>query len=140
MKKLLIISAVALLALSCKKSKSGCEKNMASIAGTYKYTAYTYKATPSTPEEDFLDDIFTEPCERDNTLTLNSNGTWKTNDVGAQCTPVINDSGSWSVTGSDINVSGDVATIESYDCKTLVLLNTDIMMAGDKLRIILTRQ
>ena len=50
------------------------------------------------------------------------------------------DSGTWSVSGSSMNINGDLSTIESFDCKTLVLVNSDVNVPGDKLKITLTRQ
>jgi hypothetical protein len=42
--------------------------------------------------------------------------------------------------GNSMNIDGDLTTIESFDCKTLVLVNNDVNVTGDKLKITLTRQ
>jgi len=39
-----------------------------------------------------------------------------------------------------MNIDGDLTTIDSFDCKTLVLVNNDVNVSGDKLKITLTRQ
>ena len=144
MKKLAVLLILSLIIFSCKKDKDKDEKkcttDVASISGSYKFTAYTYKATPSSPEEDYFPIIFSEVCERDDILTLNSNGNYTLTDAGVVCSPSGDDSGTWSLSGNTINVDGDPATVESFDCKTLVIVNTDINVTGDKLKITLTRQ
>jgi len=61
-------------------------------------------------------------------------------DAGTVCSPSGGDSGTWSLSGNTMNVNGDLATIESFDCKTLVLVNNDVNTTGDKLKITLTKQ
>ena len=135
--------APAVLFFSCKKDEnknSGCAVNVSSVSGSYKFTAYKYRANSTAAEQDYFNIIFSDPCERDDVLTLNSNGSWILADAGVVCTPPGDDTGIWSLTGNTLNVDGDLATIESFDCKTLVLLNTDVIVTGDKVRIYLTKQ
>ena len=145
MKKLIVLTLVFLAFYSCKKDKNSdtgtsCHTDIASISGSYKITAYTYKETPSSPEEDYYDIIFPEACERDNVLALNANGTYQLSDAGIACSPVINDNGTWTLSGNTFTKDGDATTIESFDCKTLVLVNNDLQTPGDKLKITLVRQ
>jgi hypothetical protein len=37
-------------------------------------------------------------------------------------------------------VDGDPTAIESFDCKILVISNTDIQNTGDKLKLTMTKQ
>jgi hypothetical protein len=141
MKKLSALLLLSALFFSCKKDKDpGCATDVSHISGSYKFTAYTYKQTPTSPEEDYFNILFPNACERDDILTLNATGNWTKTDAGSVCSPSGSDSGAWSLSGTSINVDGDISTIESFDCKTLILVNNDVMVNGDKLKITLTKQ
>ena len=57
------------------------------------------------------------------------------------CTPPANDDGTWLLTGPTILViDGDPVTIESFDCKKLIFVNTDTQVSGDLLKLTLTWQ
>jgi len=112
---------------------------MASVAGGYKITAYTYKASPSAPEQDYFS-VFTDPCERDDIITLNVNGNYTYTDAGVTCSPPGDATGTWSISGTTMNLDGDLSTVESFDCKNLVLSNSDVLTTGDKMKVTLTRQ
>ena len=56
------------------------------------------------------------------------------------CSPPGNDNGTWTVSGNTMTVDGEATTIQSFDCKTLILSNNDIQTSGDKLTITLIRQ
>jgi hypothetical protein len=143
MKKLFPLLLLAALLVSCKKDKTenaGCSANVASVSGPYKFTAYKYKASASSPEEDYFTVLFPDACERDDLLALNANGSWAKTDEGEVCAPPESDSGNWSLSGNTFIKDGEQLAIESFDCKTLVLVTNDVFQAGDKLKIILTRQ
>jgi len=141
MKKFSLLLLPALF-FACKKEdhKNTCTTDVSSISGSYKITAYAYKASASSPEQDYYNIIFTEACEKDDILTFNSNGNWTLKDAGVVCSPSGDDSGTWSLSGNTLSVDGDPATIESFDCKSLVVSNSDVLITGDKLKITLTRQ
>lgn len=61
-------------------------------------------------------------------------------DAGIVCSPPDDDNGTWSLVGNAMTIDGDQTGIESFDCKTLVLFNTDISTAGDRLRITMVKQ
>jgi Lipocalin-like domain len=143
MKKLSVVLVALVLIFSCKKDKdkdSGCSKNVTSISGTYKITAYTYKATLSSSEVDYYSILFPDACDRDNLLKFDTNGSYQLIDAGIVCSPSGNDNGTWSISGNSMVVDGDETIIESFDCKTLVLSSTDVDQPGDKLKITLTRE
>jgi hypothetical protein len=143
MKKLSLLLLLPALFFACKKEdnkKVGCTTDVSSISGSYKVTAYTYKASASSPEQDYFNIIFSEVCERDDILTFSSNGNWTLTDAGVVCSPSGNDNGTWSLSGNTLSIDGDPTTIDSYDCHSLILTNTDVMVTGDKLKITLTRQ
>jgi len=140
---LVLFSIIGMTFISCKKDKDkapACATDVASIAGSYKFAAYTYKQTPTSAEEDYLNIIFPDACERDDVLSFSSNGTYAITDAGTVCSPSGGDSGTWTVSGNSMNIDGDLTTIESFDCKTLVLANNDVNVTGDKLKITLTKQ
>jgi hypothetical protein len=143
MKKLLLLMLFPALFIACKKEDTKdhpCTRDVSSISGSYKVTAYTYKASASSPEQDYFNIIFSEPCERDDILTFNSNGNWQLKDAGVVCSPSGDDNGAWSLSGNTMSLDGEPTTIESFDCKNLVLVETDVITTGDKLKITLTRQ
>jgi len=139
MKKLSIVLLLSVLIFSCKKNKDkNCSTDMTSIAGSYKETASTYKASATAPEEDLF--ALEDACEKDDIITLNENGNYTYTDAGMVCSPAGDGSGTWSVTGTGINLDGTLGTVVSYDCKTLVISIPDIQVTGDITKITLTRQ
>src|SRR6476660_9412207 len=147
MKKLsflpLVFSIIGMTFISCKKDKDkapACATDVASIAGSYKFAAYTYKETPTSPEEDYMNIILPDACEMDDVLSFSTNGNYTITDAGTVCSPSGGDSGTWSLSGNSMNIDGDLATMESFDCKTLVLVYNDVNVTGDKLKITLDKQ
>lgn len=142
MKKISIYLFFLVCIFSCKKkdTEQNCTTNTASIAGSYKITAVAYKANTSATEVDFYQQFFPEPCDRDDILTFNVNGTWVQKDAGIVCSPSNDDNGSWSVTGQTMFVDGDAATIKSFNCKQLVLTNIISPSTGEQFTITLTKQ
>jgi Lipocalin-like domain len=143
MRKLSLLLLLPAVFIACKKedhNNTTCTTDVSSISGSYKVTAYTYKASASSPEQDYYNTMFPNACEKDDILTFNSNGNWTLKDAGVACSPAGDDNGTWSLSGNTLSVDGDPTTIESFDCKTLVLLETDVDITGDKLKITLTRQ
>ena len=56
MKKIIFLMLVMSIVVSCKKNKPdppACNTDMASISGSYKITACTYKGGPQFPEIDY---------------------------------------------------------------------------------------
>ena len=144
MKKIIFFLILTVLIFSaCKKDNDtpSCTTNAASIAGAYKITAVTYKANASSSEMDYFNILFSDACERDNVYTFQTNGTYQLKDAGAVCSPDGDDNGSWSfVSVNNLTIDGDPITLESFDCKTLILVNTDTQVPGDRLKLTLTRQ
>lgn len=128
---------------SCKKNtnnNSSCTTDATSISGSYKITAYTYKQSASSPEIDYYSTLFPDACERDDVLAFSANGTYQKTDVGIVCSPPENDNGTWSLASNTITINGDPDTIESFNCKTLVVGSPDFLIPGDKLKITLIKQ
>lgn len=134
---------ITLFATACKKNNnngSSCTTNAASIAGAYKITGVTYKANVTSAEMDYFNILFPDACERDNVYTFQTNGTYQLKDAGKACSPAVDNNGTWSVSGNTMLTDGDANTIESFNCKTLILVNTDTQTPGDKLKLTLTKQ
>ncbi len=142
MKKIFLIAITALFVIACKKEKndSSCTADAASIAGAYKITAVTYKANASAAEQDYFNILFPDPCEQDDVYTFQVNGTYQIRDAGTVCSPSGDDNGTWSVSGNTMVIDGDATAIENFNCKTLVIMNTDTDITGDQLKLTLTKQ
>ena len=142
MKKLIVLTVVLAAIVSCEPDKpvAPCITDAASISKVYKISAYTYKASASSPEIDYYSILFPDACDRDNIMTFNVNGTYHVTDVGSVCSPAGNDDGTWSLVGNTMQTDVGVLTIESFDCKKLVLSFTGLNVPGDKLKITYTAQ
>ena len=139
MKKLLAIALCAFILVSCKKDKK-CNADAAGISGNHRVTAVTYRTSPTSPETSFYDFFFPDACDRDNIIVLNANGTYELIDAGTVCSPSSSETGTWTVVGSTINIDGEIATIASFDCDNLVMVQNDYFNVGDQIKITLTRQ
>ena len=141
MKKIIFLTLItALFITACKKDPS-CTTNAASISGAYKITAVTYKASASSAEIDYFNTLFPDACDRDNVYTFQTNSTYQIKDAGAVCSPNGDDNGTWSfVSAGSMIIDGDPTNLESFNCKTLVMVNLDTQVAGDRLKLTLTKQ
>ena len=138
MKKLLFsVTLAALTLISCKKDKD-CETSTASLSGNYRQTAIKYKQTPSSTEQDVFANL--PACEKDDILVLNSNGSYNYQDAGTVCTPNGSFSGTWSYSGSTITINGEAATIQSFDCSSLVIYIENQLAPGDRVTTTLVKQ
>src|SRR5215831_7694049 len=89
-----VIAITGVILFSCKKDKdkpASCTTDASSISGSYKFTAYTYKQTPTSAEEDWLPVVFTEPCEKDDIISFNTDGNYIVTDAGIVCSPAGGD-------------------------------------------------
>ena len=144
MKKTTLIVLTVFFFLSCSHDKENvpapCTTTTAAVAGPYKITAATYQASSTSAETDYYNILF-DPCERDDIYTFNAAGTYQIADAGLACSPSSNDNGTWSLTGTTgMVIDGDAVSLESFDCKKLILVNTNIQTQGDRLKLTLTRQ
>lgn len=134
MKTKILASLILLLIIfSCKKNSnnsSDCSKTMASIAGTYSiFKVEIGNNGVFTDATSSIDD-----CNRDDKLSLNSNGTTSYQDLGTKCSPAEDGTGTWSISSAGkITISDNnggassvtVADITSYDCTFLVVTQSD---------------
>lgn len=132
---LCLIAFSGFLFTACKKnSNEDCEITEASIAGVYKLTAA--KKIQGSTETDVLHILY-EDCELDDTNELKTNGTFIYTDAGVSCSPNNSETGTWSISGSTLILNSGFSTIESFDCKHLVVTYLD---GSDTIRETYTRQ
>lgn len=119
MKKILFsVMALAVLGLSsCKKDKDDdCALSADAIKGTYKLTALTMQAA-GTPAVDVFTTLV-DACERDDTYQLGDAGVFTYTDAGTVCTPAGDYTGTWSLTGTTLDMDGDVFTVSEFRCNS----------------------
>lgn len=152
----LLVSFLALapLAISCHKDDNNnnnntCTVSMKDIAGTYMVTKAELQPPGSTTYTDITGlPPLSDACMKDNTIVLTESGAATYNDAGVACTPSETGSGTWTLTGNQMSlklnqspVDLSTATVESFDCKTLVVTaNVDSPIPGSKVRVTLTKQ
>jgi hypothetical protein len=141
--KFLLLTSIVILG-ACQKEKDNqstnkCELNTSTIAGNYAFTSMKYNANATASEQDWKQ--FMDPCERDDNIFFSANGTYTYTDKGMICSPNGDDGGTWSLNGNTITSDGVVnGTVEKFDCKSLTFYLQDILIPGDKLTCVLTRQ
>ena len=139
-KTLLQLVLIPLVMASCQKeTPDHCARTMAGISGTYKPTGLTYKPGSTSPEQDYF--AIKDACEKDDLVDLNLNGTYNYRDIGLVCSPEGSNSGTWSVSGNRV-ISDGLADgiIQNFDCRTLVIAGSDVIVPGDRLTLTMERQ
>ena len=141
MRKTMMIGSLLLILVSCGKDKKNeCEVNMANLSGNWKTSTVKYKASASSSEVDYYNVIFSDACERDDYLSLKSDGTFTQVDAGTVCIPNNTSSGNWSVTSTTLTLNASSSQIDDYSCNTLVLRYNNAIVSGDVLITTLVRQ
>lgn len=139
MKTSIIIALSALVLFSCKKNNDEtCTISTASIAGTYKLTASKYKQTPASAEMDIFATL--SACEKDDLNILVAGGVFNYQDVGTVCSPNGSYSSTWSLSGSNLTIDGDLYVIQSFNCSTLIVTQSNVVVAGDKITATFVKQ
>lgn len=124
---------LSILWTSCKKRNDAqdCRVTVSALSGTYKIVSLTYKSGPSAQEMDFM--AFLEDCEKDDQIKLNANLVYNTIDAGVSCDPSSNNQGSWNLVGNKIVSDGQIqGDIQSFDCNTLIVFTSGVLVPGDK--------
>jgi hypothetical protein len=121
MKKLLGMAVVFAVALSsCKKDdEKVCDLNQTNLLGSYKITSIKYKANTSTPEVDVLATY--DACDKDDLTVFNSNNTLSYVDAGTKCSPPTDGTGIWALSGSNLIIDGEIATVSSFNCSGMTI-------------------
>lgn len=130
-----------IIIVSCRHHpEPSCNVSTSTIPGTYKPTSYMYKATPSSQEVEYFGLLYPDPCDRDNVYVIHPNGNYELKDIGEVCSPASTESGGWSLVGNKLELDGLIFTIESFDCKKLVLLYYNLQVPGDQLKVTMIKQ
>ena len=144
MKKIALIVLSTIVLYSCKKDSKNepqpCTISTTAISGPYKITAVTYKENATATEIDYMNILFPDACQRDDVYTFKADGSYQIADVGLACSPSGNDNGTWALVGNNLQIDGDPVNLESFDCKLLIIVNTDTQVTGDRLKLTLTKQ
>ncbi|MEJ0081804.1 MAG: hypothetical protein WDM78_12845 [Puia sp.] len=116
------VAAAALFSfISCKKSDNvSSEKTVQNISGSYNLTGLTWSALGITAN--VYDSL--PPCEKDNIIQLNTDGSAHELDVKIMCDPPEADSVStWGISsnGDSLYLDHSPYLIKSWDGKTLVI-------------------
>jgi hypothetical protein len=119
MKKMTAMLAGAVLLLTaCNKEKRN-DVTKENLVGTYTLIASESQVGAEPVEDDLLT---MEPCEKDDQLKLNGDGTYNGVDAGTQCNPNGNENGSWSLpSASKLQIGVETLDIKSFDGRTLVV-------------------
>jgi hypothetical protein len=145
MKKFFFLGLVISVIVSCKKPPVDpvevCQTDAASIIGSYKIIACTYKGGPQFPEINYMYTLFPDSCDRDDIYRFNANDSYQIMDIGLVC-PISNDyAGTWKfISSTSLAIDGDPIILESFDCTTLVIVNTDTQQPGDRLKLTMRKQ
>lgn len=118
LKKILMLSVLAVSLYSCKKDDAPISTNTPSkeqLVGTWKKTAETTNGVNTWNTTNY------DPCEMDDNIQLKADNTFTYTDAGTVCSPSGTDNGTWSVSGSTLTVDGFPITIENYSGTTLKL-------------------
>lgn len=142
-KTFLSLATFSLLMLTaCKKDNSDVKSvtvTKESVAGTYKITKVEMKtgSTRTDITNEFYNS-FQEECDRDNTTKFNTDGTYVIDDGAVQCSPSSNDTGEWSVSGTNaLVIDNENVGVESFDGNTLKLVD-DYSSGGQTNQIIIS--
>ena len=99
---------LSLVFVSCKKDEDDepVTPTKENLTGSYKMTAATM-ASGGSSMDIFNNDMFTEPCERDDIYKLNADLSFNVQDAGTVCSTTSVCTGSWSLVNSTtINIDG----------------------------------
>jgi hypothetical protein len=142
MKRFFFLTLAIAVIISCKKPPEEiCTTDEASIIGSYKVIACTYKEGPQLPEVNYMNTLFPDSCERDNIYKFNVNGVYQIIDIGLVCSPSKNFTGPWKfISPTALTIDGDPIILESFNCNTMVIVGTDTQQAGDRLKLTFKRQ
>ena len=126
----IVLAAVAftfiLVIHACSKSSgTSSAKTMQNLSGSYNLTALTASYLGSSVS--LYDSL--PACDKDNIIQLNSTGSAQFIDAGTACVPPSDSTGTWSLSSNadTIYIAGNASFIKSWDGKTLVLTNAEVV-------------
>jgi hypothetical protein len=109
-----ILLSAALIFSGCGKDDAKtttCDLNAGNFVGSYKITSELFNGVEIHNTTNY------DPCELDDLLIFNTNGTYNYSDAGTVCSPSGDDSGVWSLVGTNLIVdSTDMGTVSDFSC------------------------
>ncbi len=145
MKNKFLIPFALLLLQACSKSENkpaGCVTTVASLSGVYKKTAITYRSSANATPADQFSRL--PECEKDDTIELLSDGSLSFTDAGLGCgvPPPPGMPSSWTLENGNTRLlfADQAMTIQSFNCRELVLVETDVFSPGDSRATTYTKQ
>jgi hypothetical protein len=122
-----LILGLILVINACSKSSSSSSnaRTVQNLSGSYMITALS--ASLSGLTINLFDSL--PPCEQDNIIQLNTDGSAKFIDAGTKCVPPSDSSGTWSLSQNTdtIYIAGSASFIKSWDGTTLVVNNSEMV-------------
>ena len=115
MKKIaFFVLAAAFVFSGCGKDDAKtttCDLNPGNFAGSYKITSELANGV------EMHNTTYYDPCELDDLLIFNTNGTYNYSDAGTVCSPSGDDSGVWSLVGTNLIVdSTGIGAVSDFSC------------------------
>lgn len=131
--------AIVFLFSSCKKDDPAptCNLDATGILGNYKLSSLVYKADASTPELDIF--FLFEPCQKDDLYIFAPNGAYSIAEGATSCSPSNAETGTWSLSGTQLSVDGEVGVVSNYSCSGFTLTQTD-NTTGEVTKAVFVRQ
>lgn len=123
MKKILLFALVALIAGTGCKKDNGCKLDEDGIDGSYKIVSFVTKANASATEVNEFATL--DACEKDDILHFNGGNVYMLQDAGVVCTPTTQFNSTWSISGNNLTVNGEIYQIVNYSCSGFTLQQTD---------------
>lgn len=111
---------MAIFFVACEKKSapapipSGCILNKSDLSKKYQIKKIEIISDDRIP-------LIPEICMTDNTMSLDTSGTYVLNDVGIQCTPLASEKGNWKFENSVLYIGSKEYSILNFDCENLVL-------------------
>ena len=120
MKKVIFgLLSLTLIFGACKKSKDAPAFTKENVAGAYSLTKVTFKTSAGGGEQD-ITSSYVDDCEKDDILTLKSDGTYDSKDAGQQCTGDY--TGTWNIPSANkFDLDGEVYDLSSWDGSSLAV-------------------
>lgn len=111
---LMLVLAGALMLSGCKKDDdNNCDLSVANLAGSYKITSVLENGVETHNTSNY------DPCELDDLIIFNTDGTYDYSDVGTVCSPSGDDGGTWSLSGNTLSIDGEDADVSQFTCSGL---------------------
>lgn len=139
MKRLFLFIPVALVIClaGCKKDE-GCAMNSTNIVGTYKLSGATYKASSTSPTINVFE--LWDACMRDNTITINGNGTYAATDAGVVCsTDDFGGTGIWTIENGKLYIDEEFTNVSAFSCSGMTFKIANTETEGDVMTMTFTK-